>query len=68
MFTERQFGIWKTAEADGPGVRHAYNSDIAEPHAWHERRLTPLVGMLMEVATSSELDPAPNPSNESEFK
>jgi len=68
MFTERQFGIWKTAEADGPGVRHAYNSDIAEPDVWHKKWLAPLVGMLMKVATSSELDPAPNPSTESEVK
>jgi hypothetical protein len=51
-----------TAEVDEVGVRHAYDADIAEPHAWHKKWLAPLVGMLMKVATSSELGPPPDPS------
>lgn len=48
--------------ADELGVPHAYDADIAAPHAWHEKWVAPVVTMLMKVASSSQPNkPCPPP-------
>lgn len=49
------------ALADELGVPHAYDAGIAAPHAWHEKWMTPVMGMLLKIASRSEPEPPRSP-------
>ena len=47
------------ALADELGVSHVYDADITAPHSWHKKWVAPLVGMLMKMSSSADLQPPP---------